>query len=232
VAYRLISIGDIGYYVGKTLDAYWALLLVAFGVCIRLVAVGPTWSPSWRRRNLAGAPYALAVVVIALAASAVPSFAKPNGGAVNGPTPGTSWAAIWKAGYILSPYAPPLDVYSRHYKFGDGVPTVLLYSDVGEDNRHMGMFLGALNHDMGELNVDLLWRFPGLGTFTPAGPNGNLSRAQRDEFAGLVDYLDTMPDRTRVIVRNQAVYEQLVAYTDVAPRPWTPVHMDGLVPPS
>ncbi|HEV3171259.1 MAG TPA: hypothetical protein VGZ32_12995 [Actinocrinis sp.] len=231
-AYRLATIGDVGYYVGKMLDGYWALLLVGFGVCVRLVAVGPKWSPSWRRRTLTSAPYALAVAAIAIAVGAVLPYTKPNGDAVNGPTPGTSWAAIWKAGYILSPYAPPLDVYSRTYKFGDGVPTVLLYSDVGEDNRHMGMFLGALNHDMGELNVDQFWRFPGLGTFRPAGPNGQLSQAQRDEFTNLINYLDMMPDGTRVVVRNQAVYEELVAYTDVAARQWTPVQMDGLVPPS
>ncbi|MEY9925980.1 hypothetical protein ABH926_000600 [Catenulispora sp. GP43] len=218
--YGRSHIGQPGYYSSKMVEAAWVITLCGFG------AIGLFLKPGQRTkrrvlgsRRLTELPAAAAALAgVLVLTRAVPLVPVDWQWGQNVPA-GLSTSAIWSNGLVISGWTKPTWEYAKALPVGDGVPTAAIFSDTAHDNRHVTMFLAALNGDMGQMDID------GLGGHgidnldsVKLDAKGHMPAIDKLYLSRLETWIEQRPVGLRVAVSNKAVADYLTAFGDQNPQ--------------
>ncbi|MCF2533492.1 hypothetical protein [Yinghuangia soli] len=155
-AFQTFQIGRTVYYFEKALHAWLIVMLVgtgAIGIAIRRIAEPPVvarrLAPPLRRTAAAATAAALGVLLVGGI-----SWGKvqPWSGT---PSPGTTWAASWRAGSFETPYKRSIQLLYHHGLLADGKPTLVLLDRSYWNNLFASMFVADLNHGLGVIRPQI-----------------------------------------------------------------------------
>jgi hypothetical protein len=212
--YGRTHMGQPGYYSSKMVEAAWVITLCGFGAAGLFLKPAP---PTTRRllgsRRLMELPAAGAALAAALVLTrAVPLVPVDWHWGQNVPS-GLSTSAVWSNDLVISGWAQPTMAYAKALPVGDGVPTVTIFSDTAHDNRHLTMFLGVLNGDLGQMDVE------GLGArgiddlaSVKLDAKGHMPDIDKLYLSRLEGWIKQRPAGLRVAVSNKVVADYLTLF--------------------
>jgi hypothetical protein len=213
------------YYYEKMVEGTWTMSLVAFGA-VGLFLKGALASPAGasglavsRRRHWLTTEFPASVAAFVLGVTAVSGFPLVKVEWSPGPRPiqDASWAALWAGGSITAPYAHALGMYGDHFRFGDGQPTALLYSDSAEDNMHATMFLAVLNHDLGTMGFLGISGSDNLVSLKPPAKGQELSDDAKNALVRLELWLRAHDPGFRVVIGDNYLAQLLTDWSNQNP---------------
>jgi hypothetical protein len=150
-AYQIASRGHTSYYYDKLLMAGYVVCLIGLGsVSIALRRLPAPSRPRGSLTLLREVPLALAAAVVALNIVAVSQWGMRSvggGGAAWRRTPLT----VWNAGNVTALTGRSMTALARAHLLGDGVPSLVLYSDLGIANWRDSFLDATFNRDLGEM---------------------------------------------------------------------------------
>ena len=204
------------YYYEKMVEGCWVIALAGFGG-VALFLKPSVAPPVKARHRFAEVPACIAACLVGvLMANGLP-LARIEWREGPRPNQDASWAALWAKGDITAPYAGVLAEYGRHYRFGDGVPTGMVYSDSGEDNKHVTMFLSALSHTSGLGGLDGIAGAYGLASMKAPAKGRSITKKQADAVDLLESWIKAQPHGFRIVVGNDYLAKLLRQYASRNP---------------
>lgn len=138
--YTTVTKGGPTYYYHKMPQMLVVLLIIAAAPALAKIRV------DWRRPRVA----AVALGVVALLLVGAVPIAKTR---YNAPKhllgADTGWGQVWASGRIHSGIAGAFAYLDAHGLLTDGVPSILMYTDSGVQNKQASLIMSMLNRNMG-----------------------------------------------------------------------------------
>lgn len=209
---QLATFGETRYYLEKLIHVVYVLALVGVGAVTLFLK---PWRKLGSKRIEEGVPALATLVVMVVAAGMLPSASDKifTAWPTFHPGPNTTWAQGWTSRKVQSPFD---DATKALLQSGliDGSPSLVVYNNDGHFNRHVTMFVGVLNRDVGTITppMEVVDDLDGLGD--PAlDADGRISGQAADSLHALMEAIRATPYPLQVIVGNQAVAAELAEFS-------------------
>ncbi|GLZ77384.1 hypothetical protein Afil01_21910 [Actinorhabdospora filicis] len=138
--YTTATMGSPTYYYHKMPQMLLVLLVIAAAPALAKIRF------RWRRPRVAAVALAVAAVLLV---GAVPIAKTRYNAAKHLLGSDTSWGQVWASGRIHSGMAAAFAYLDGRGLLTDGVPSVLLYTDSGVQNKQASLVMSMLNRNMG-----------------------------------------------------------------------------------
>jgi hypothetical protein len=230
---RTIGAGN-GYYVDKTIQASVVVALVGLGSVGHLLRVPPRFSLRVPSRGMTGAVAGCVAILAAAVLTGSVYYGKPvfSYGLMK-PGRHTTWERVWVSGrYIVPGDEDTLQFLDDHGMLGDGVPTLVIWSEDGQDNVDLSLTLSNLDHTAGRYGNQVYGLGPSAG-LAGAGAGGTWTAAQTAALRAIEQDIATSPAPLTLVTANPALAAKLDAWAGAHPRARLTVRlMPGLPGPA